>query len=63
MNDLSNVIEGSFINFFADDTAIYSADSDPTVLGDRVEKDLGRVAKWIYSNGLRLNVAMTTDGP
>ena len=26
---------------------LYSSDKDPTKLGDRVEKDLGRVAVWI----------------
>ena len=57
VNELPNVVEGSSINLIADDTAIYSADSDPPVLGDRVEKDIGRVAQWIHSNGLRLNVA------
>ena len=59
MNDLPNVVEGSSINLFAEDTAIYSTDSDTTVLGGRVEKDLGRAAQWIHSNGLRLNVAKT----
>ena len=59
VNDLPDVVQETSINLFADDTAIYSADSDPTVLGERVEKDLGRVALWIHSNGLRLNVAKT----
>ena len=59
VNDLPDVVQETSINLFADDTAIYSADSDPTVLGERVEKDLGRVAHWIHSNGLRLNVAKT----
>ena len=59
VNDLPDVVQETSINLFADDTAIYSADSDPSVLGERVEKDLGRVALWIHSNGLRLNVAKT----
>ena len=29
------------------------------MLGSRVEGDLGRVADWISSNGLRMNVART----
>ncbi len=52
VNDLLDVVQETSINLFA-------ADSDPTVLGERVEKDLGRVAHWIHSNRLRLNVAKT----
>ena len=59
VHDLPNVEEESSINLFADDTAIYSADPDPTVLGERVERDPGRLAHWVHSNGLRLNVAKT----
>ena len=59
VNDLPNAVEESSINTFADDTAIYSADSNPKVLGDRMERDLGRVTNWIHSNGLSLNVAKT----
>ena len=59
VNDLPNVVEESSINLFADDTAIYYADSNPKVLGDRMKRDLGRVRNWIHSNGLSLNVAKT----
>ena len=59
VNDLPYVVEESSINLFEDDTAIYSTDSNPTVLGERVEKDLDRVSHWINSNGLRLNVEKT----
>ena len=59
VNDLPGMVEESSINLFADDTAVYSADSDPKVLSDRVEKDIGRVADWIHSNGLSLNVTKT----
>ena len=59
VNDLPNVVEESSINLFVDDTAIYSADSNPKALGDRMERDLGRVTNWIHSNGLNLNVAKT----
>ncbi len=59
VNDLPNVVEDSSINLFADDTAIYSADSNPKVLSDRMERDLGRVTNWIHFNGLSLNVPKT----
>ena len=57
MNDLPEVVEECTINLYADDTTIYLADANPVMLGSRVEGDLGRVADWISSNGLRMNVA------
>ena len=57
MNDLPEVVEECTISLHADDTTIYSADNNPVMLGSRVEGDLGRVADWISSNGLRMNVA------
>ncbi len=59
VNDLPDAVEECSTNLYADDTTIYSADADPAVLGARVEGDLGRVAGWINSNGLRMNVAKT----
>ncbi len=47
MNDLPDVVEESSTNLYADETTIYSADSDPVALGARVEGDLGRVADWM----------------
>jgi len=46
-------------NLYADDRNIYSANADPVMLSGRVERDLGRVADWINTNGLRMNVAKT----
>ena len=59
VNDLPEVVEECTINLYADDTTIYSADTNPVILGSRVEGDLGRVVDWIISNGLRMNVAKT----
>ena len=56
---LIDVVEECTINLYADDTTISSADANPVMLGSRVEGDLGRVADWISSNGLRMNVTMT----
>ena len=47
---LPEVVEECIINLYADDTTIYSADTNPVVLGSRVEGDLGRVADWISSS-------------
>lgn len=43
----------------ADDTTIYWADADPANIGDRIERDLSRVADWINSNVLKMNGAKT----
>ena len=52
MNDLSEVVEECTINLYADDTTIYSADTNPVMLGSSV-------ADWISSNELRINMAKT----
>ena len=46
VNDLPDVVEECTTNLYA-------------VLSGRVERDLRRVADWISSNGLRMNVAKT----
>lgn len=52
VNDLAD--EECSINHFAEDTAIYFADSNSTVLKDGVDKDLGRVVDWSHCNELRM---------
>lgn len=47
------------IKIYADDAAVYSSDVDPTVLNNRLEKDLYKLANWIISNGLKMNIAKT----
>ena len=59
MNDLSDVVEFSEVNLYADDTAIYLADNDPAVLGSRIEHDLNKVEEWIRENGLKMNASKT----
>lgn len=59
MNDLSDVVEFSEVNLYADDTAIYLADNDPAVLGSRIEHDLNKVGEWIRENGLKMNASKT----
>ena len=59
VNNLPNAVEECTTNLDTDDTNIYSADADPVVLSGREERDLGRVADWINTNGPRMNVAKT----
>ena len=47
INRLSDVVEFSKVNLYADDTAIYLDDNDPAVLGSRIEHDLNKVGEWI----------------
>ena len=46
------------MNLYADDTAIYASDEDPAV-GFELEQDLQRVANWISTNGLGINISKT----
>ena len=45
--DLQNVVEDCSIRLDANDTILYSADKNPTVLNGRVERDLVRLEDWI----------------
>ena len=61
VNDLPDVVEHSTVNLYADDTTIilYVADEDPSHVGDKLSSDLNRIAAWIKSNGLKMNVTKT----
>lgn len=59
INDLPGVVEHSTVNLYADDTTVYVADQDPSVVGDKLSADLHRIATWIEANGLRMNIGKT----
>ena len=59
MNDLPDCTDHCTVNLYADDTTIYVADRDPSVVGNKLNADLNKVAAWIKSNGLKMNVAKT----
>ena len=59
VNDLPDVVEHCTVNLYADDTAIYVSDEDPGTVGFELEQDLQRVANWISTNGLRMNISKT----
>ena len=52
INDVPNAVENCTVNLYADDTAIYTSESDPKCVSTRLEEDLSRVAKCIMDNGL-----------
>ena len=58
VNDLLDVVEHCTVNLYADDTAIYVSDKDPGIVGFELEQDLQRVANWILTNGLRMNISL-----
>ena len=57
VNDLPSVVRKCSVNLFADDTTIYVSNEDPFVFGKHLEEDLGAIATWINTNGLKMNVA------
>lgn len=59
ISDLPEVVEHRTVNLCADDTAIYAYDEDPGTVGSELEQDLQRVANWISTNGLRMNISKT----
>ena len=59
VDDQPNVMEKCTVNLFADDTSIYTSDSDPRRVSNTFDKDLCRVANWIVASGLKINVAKT----
>ena len=59
VNDLPSVVRKRSVNLYADDTTIYTSNEDPSLVGKHLEEDLGAIATWINSNGLKMNVAKT----
>ena len=59
INDLPNVVEKCTVILYADDTTIYTSDSDPKCVSTRLKEDLSRIVKWIRDNGLKMNIAKT----
>ncbi len=59
VNDLSDTVHHCTVNLHADDTTIYVADREPSTIGEKLSNDLQRIAVWIESNGLKMNVTKT----
>ena len=56
MNDLPTVLQHSYMNLFADDTALYVIHSDPCTVQTYLNYDLSLIFQWLTSNGFKVNV-------
>ena len=55
-NDITDVIEGARIVKYADDTVIYVAVRDMTVIKTKLSKDMDSIADWFDENGYVVNL-------
>jgi len=55
MNDLSYVIEKSFLSTYADDTQIFYADNELSKVEGTINNDLISVDIWFARNGIERN--------
>ena len=55
-NDITNVIVGTRIVKYADDTVIYAADKDLKVIKTKLSNDMECIADWFDENGLIINL-------
>ncbi len=59
VNDLPGVVTDCSVNLFADDTTIYSVHRKPSGVAAMLNSDLDRIATWVISNKLKINVRKT----
>jgi len=57
VNDLPDVVEHSTVSLYADHTTLYTSGGDAVNVGLLLEQDIQRVASWIQSNRLLINVS------
>ena len=55
INDLSNSLKLSSVNFFADDTALYLKGTKPELLRHQMEMELRTMSDWCATNKLTIN--------
>jgi len=60
INDFPSVVDYSNIDLYADDVELHYSHLDLTVVEAQVQSDLDRVAQWIISSHLCLNVVKST---
>jgi len=58
VNDLPSSVIYSQVSLYADDTTVYFAHRDASVVMNKLNEDLTAVTQWI-ENGLKLNVSKT----
>ena len=59
INDISNILLKTKCFLYADDTVLYSINSDLAQATQDMEEDLGRIALWLKRNKLTLNKKKT----
>jgi len=59
VNDLPSSVNYPQVSLYADNTTVYFAHRDPSVVMNKLNEDLTAVAQWIENNGLKLNVSKT----
>ncbi len=59
INDMRNAVQHSTIHHFADDTNLLCSERDPTLLRQKVNRDLKLLFDWLCSNRLSLNASKT----
>ena len=56
MNDMPNAVQDIFINLYADDTLLYYASDDITVIQYKLQLAVDKVIRWFTQNQLKINV-------
>ena len=51
----------STVKLFADDTSIFSAESDANTSADEINKDLQKISEWIYRWKMSFNSDLRSD--
>ena len=56
MNDMPNAVQDIFINLYADDTLLYYASDNITVIQYNLQLAVDKVIRWFTQNQLKINV-------
>ena len=62
MNDIASFSvqdEASFTNLFADDTSLYVANGDPTILATKLQQAVDNLSEWLDNWLLSVNIEKT----
>ncbi len=59
VNDMWRAVPGSSIKLFADDTNVFMAGSNLSLLCDNVNNELQKLSEWVYANKLSINYDKT----
>lgn len=59
INDMKDCLLYLSLVLFADDTLLYYCGKDINEINQRINEDMERLHKWLYSNKLKLNIGKT----